>query len=337
MADVKISGLPASTTPLDGTEVLPIVQGSTTKQVSVTNLTSGRSLPALNFSPTGSTIPSNGMFLPATNVLGFATNSTERYRIFSSGGIAFNGTVDPGANNIVANGAATNYLGAINPTAAPSASFSASSRLYMSGSSWNSGVGSVAMSGYLQINPITYNVAAPLSKLSVYVGSNAATPSEIAYFSNDGSYSNKQTSAASSATSQILGNANAQGTATWRTVVRQVPVVSLGTQLIIPMISQSGQNYTTMIRLSGAPAKYNQQAAGDCFTANIGVGHLTSIAVASWGLGGNISSISTSGMNIIVNFTNNYTRATADGVFICLEYLCANSGTSIDVANIVMN
>jgi hypothetical protein len=42
MADTKISGLPASTTPLAGTEVLPIVQSGTTKQVSVANLTAGR-------------------------------------------------------------------------------------------------------------------------------------------------------------------------------------------------------------------------------------------------------------------------------------------------------
>jgi hypothetical protein len=44
MADVKISGLPASTTPLAGTEVLPVVQGGVTKQVSVANLTTGRSV-----------------------------------------------------------------------------------------------------------------------------------------------------------------------------------------------------------------------------------------------------------------------------------------------------
>jgi hypothetical protein len=42
MADLKISALPASTTPLAGTEVLPIVQSSSTKQVSVANLTAGR-------------------------------------------------------------------------------------------------------------------------------------------------------------------------------------------------------------------------------------------------------------------------------------------------------
>lgn len=44
MADSKISALPASTTPLAGTEVLPIVQSSTTKQVTVANLTAGRAV-----------------------------------------------------------------------------------------------------------------------------------------------------------------------------------------------------------------------------------------------------------------------------------------------------
>lgn len=42
MADLKISQLSASTTPLDGTEVLPVVQNSTTKKVAVADLTAGR-------------------------------------------------------------------------------------------------------------------------------------------------------------------------------------------------------------------------------------------------------------------------------------------------------
>jgi len=46
MADTKISALPASTTPLAGTEVLPIVQSGVTKQVSVANLTAGRAISA---------------------------------------------------------------------------------------------------------------------------------------------------------------------------------------------------------------------------------------------------------------------------------------------------
>ena len=44
MSDSKISALTSATTPLAGTETLPIVQSSTTKQVSVANLTAGRSV-----------------------------------------------------------------------------------------------------------------------------------------------------------------------------------------------------------------------------------------------------------------------------------------------------
>ena len=50
MADLKISALTAATTPLAGTEVLPIVQGGATVKVSVANLTAGRAVAGLSFS-----------------------------------------------------------------------------------------------------------------------------------------------------------------------------------------------------------------------------------------------------------------------------------------------
>jgi hypothetical protein len=46
MADKKISQLPASTTPLAGTEELAVVQSGDTKKVSVANLTAGRAVSA---------------------------------------------------------------------------------------------------------------------------------------------------------------------------------------------------------------------------------------------------------------------------------------------------
>jgi hypothetical protein len=52
MADKKITQLPASTVPLVGTEVLPIVQSGTTKQVSVANLTAGRAVSATQYTST---------------------------------------------------------------------------------------------------------------------------------------------------------------------------------------------------------------------------------------------------------------------------------------------
>ena len=48
MADKKISALTAASTPLAGTEVLPVVQSGSTVKVSVENLTAGRTVAAQN-------------------------------------------------------------------------------------------------------------------------------------------------------------------------------------------------------------------------------------------------------------------------------------------------
>lgn len=59
MANTKISALTSATTPVAGTEVLPIVQSSTTKQVSIANLTAGRSVSAADYvMSTGNLVPS---------------------------------------------------------------------------------------------------------------------------------------------------------------------------------------------------------------------------------------------------------------------------------------
>ena len=53
MANSKISALTSATTPLAGTETLPIVQSGATKQVSVANLTVGRTVTASGVNVTG--------------------------------------------------------------------------------------------------------------------------------------------------------------------------------------------------------------------------------------------------------------------------------------------
>jgi hypothetical protein len=52
MADLKISALTAATTPLAGTEVLPIVQGGVTTKVAVSDLTAGRAVSATQLTST---------------------------------------------------------------------------------------------------------------------------------------------------------------------------------------------------------------------------------------------------------------------------------------------
>jgi hypothetical protein len=86
MADTKISALPASTTPLAGTEVLPIVQSSTTKQVSVANLTAGRSFDAL-----GMTLTSTDAGAAAAPLLELYRDSATPAASDTLGEIEFNG------------------------------------------------------------------------------------------------------------------------------------------------------------------------------------------------------------------------------------------------------
>lgn len=55
MANLKISALTSASTPLAGTEVLPIVQSNTTVKVSVANLTAGRAVAVKTLTQTGDT------------------------------------------------------------------------------------------------------------------------------------------------------------------------------------------------------------------------------------------------------------------------------------------
>jgi hypothetical protein len=66
MANSKISALTSATTPLAGTETLPIVQSGTTKQVSVANLTAGRAVSFLNCT-WGTTGYGDGSYLGVAN------------------------------------------------------------------------------------------------------------------------------------------------------------------------------------------------------------------------------------------------------------------------------
>ena len=61
MADKKISALTSATTPLAGTEVLPIVQSGATVKVAVSDLTAGRAISATQITlSTGNVIVANG-------------------------------------------------------------------------------------------------------------------------------------------------------------------------------------------------------------------------------------------------------------------------------------
>ena len=80
MADKKISALTGATTPLAGTEVLPIVQGGATVKVAVSDLTAGRAMAALSLTTAT---------LQATNSGGLAlknSSGTTQLSLGSGGG-----------------------------------------------------------------------------------------------------------------------------------------------------------------------------------------------------------------------------------------------------------
>lgn len=78
MADSKISALPAASTPLAGTELVPVVQGGITEQVSVANLTAGRSVSAASLSLT-------------TTPLAVTSGGTGTATAFTAGSVVFAG------------------------------------------------------------------------------------------------------------------------------------------------------------------------------------------------------------------------------------------------------
>lgn len=101
MSNSKISALTSASTPLAGTEVLPIVQGGTTKQVSVANLTTGRAVSASSMTLTTALAATSGgtgsTSAFVANAIPYASSTTA---LSTSSNLTYNGT-----NLVLANGA----------------------------------------------------------------------------------------------------------------------------------------------------------------------------------------------------------------------------------------
>ena len=136
---------------------------------------------------------------------------------------------------------------------------------------------------------------------------------------------------------ELGGNSNNQGSALNYRIVRHYPVVSSGNKLIIPFVDQGNLNSTTIVRIFGHGARFNSNGPLG-FTADFGLGHLNQLLnLAVYNSTGNISSITVAGMNIEIAFTSAYTAATANGVFVTIDYMTNVPSYSINVANITMN
>jgi hypothetical protein len=85
MADTKISELTTATSPLAGSEVLPIVQSNTTKKVSVDNLTTGKNVPCSSLTSSGKVYASQAAGTGGFN-LGTRDNGSSVFEFYSASG-----------------------------------------------------------------------------------------------------------------------------------------------------------------------------------------------------------------------------------------------------------
>lgn len=92
MSNSKISALPSATTPLAGTEVLPIVQSSTTDQVTVANLTAGRAVSASSFiAPTIGAASGSALSIQSNGTTNATLNTSGLFLVGLPTSIASNG------------------------------------------------------------------------------------------------------------------------------------------------------------------------------------------------------------------------------------------------------
>lgn len=107
MADKKISALTGASTPLAGTEVLPIVQSGSTVKVSVADLTAGRAISALSATFTNAlAIANGGTNGTATPTAGAVSYGTGTAYAFTSAGtvgqvLTSGGTGAPAFNSVI--------------------------------------------------------------------------------------------------------------------------------------------------------------------------------------------------------------------------------------------
>jgi hypothetical protein len=142
MSNVKISQLPAATTPLAGTEVLPLVQGTTTAKVTVAQLRATSVTAVTGTAPvvsSGGLTPAISMAAASTSANGYLTSTD--WNTFNGKQAAGAVTSVTGTSPVVSSGGATPAI------SIPAASTSASG--YLTSTDWNTFNGKYSTGGAL--------------------------------------------------------------------------------------------------------------------------------------------------------------------------------------------
>ena len=117
MADAKISALTGATTPLAGTEVVPLVQAGVTKNVSISNLTTGRDVSVAGVTVSAGTGFEGSMTQNTTNGLSIRGSSggvTNSFVLKNAGGSTV--LACPAGTTTLSAAAAFNVAGLLTPS-----------------------------------------------------------------------------------------------------------------------------------------------------------------------------------------------------------------------------
>lgn len=316
MADVKISALPAATTPLAGTEVLPIVQSGATDQVSVANLTAGRTVGMAAL-----TVDANSASAAVRITQTGAGNALLVEDSASTDSTPF--VVDASGNVGVGAASPTAKLDVIGPSGVTS--FTGTTRLGVATR------GSTAATDYSGVDFIGNNQTNPVARIAVLTTGSSASLS----FGTSNNYANGITN-----TAVTIDGTGKVGVGTTAPTV-QFEVQGGATAAIS---GQSSSGYG----VKGASAS---AAAGifECSGSNIGV-YATS--VGSYGVDGRTSSASSGG---VIGFSSNTSyygilgyQATYGGYFVGTVQMVNNAtvaglfynsghGTTASAANTFIN
>jgi hypothetical protein len=115
--------------------------------------------------------------------------------------------------------------------------------------------------------------------------------------------------------------------------IKSILLAGTRTKLIIPFISQGSLGQTSIVKVLVRQDEFNSRLTSRNFEVTFTVGHSNSLVnLASWGLGGNIASVTSSGMNVELNVTNTFTSGAVLTVY--LEVMAYQIDRSVDFANI---
>lgn len=199
MANAKISALPAASTPLAGTEVLPIVQGGVTDQVSVANLTAGRAVGTGNLTVTGTGAVSGDFAINTNkfNVTAASGNTTMAGTLGVTGDVA----VNTNKFNITASSGNTTTAGTLGVTG----DFAINTNKFtVTASSGNTAAaGTLSATGDFAINTNKFNVTAS--------SGNTTTAGTLSATGDFAVNTNKFTVTASSGNTSAAGTLSATG------------------------------------------------------------------------------------------------------------------------------